>query len=165
MAEATLRSHPCSRFGKATGAAAGWKPGADQHNLCRSTYANNKSCAADKLTAGFTGDVEEPANDLTTRAKGAATAVKDEVGALAVTARDHSTATGVTFALVAAVTFGEATSSVPTQQSVAIFKRRKQIMSRIIYIVGRRGTCCTVILRPQLIRLRYKFERPSRGVL
>ena len=61
---------------------------------------------ADKLTAGFTGDVEEPANDLTTRAKGAATAVKDEVGALAVTARDHSTATGVTFALVAAVAFG-----------------------------------------------------------
>jgi len=61
---------------------------------------------ADKLTAGFTGAVEEQANDMATRAKGAATAVKDEATALAVTAQDHPTATGVTLALVAAVAFG-----------------------------------------------------------
>jgi len=60
---------------------------------------------ADKLNAGFTGAVEEPANDLATRAKGAATAVKDEAEAIAVTAQDHPTATSITLALVAAVAF------------------------------------------------------------
>jgi len=61
---------------------------------------------ADKLNAGFTGALEEPANDMATRAKGAATAVKNEATALAVTAQDHPAATGVTIALVAAVAFG-----------------------------------------------------------
>ncbi|MFT2212695.1 hypothetical protein [Rhizobium giardinii] len=56
------------------------------------------------LRTGFTGELDE-ASGVAAKAKQAASYVKDEASAVAMTARDHPSATSTAFLMVGAVAF------------------------------------------------------------